>query len=90
MKIQMGDSPDSVQKVDVALDIPLDESPNRVAEHLVRSARLALKARELLNGPCSGARVVSVDGHNCSITVSHGSEMNDEVSKLVNPLGWDN
>lgn len=90
IKVQMGALPDTARDGKAAPYIPLDESPDGIAELLAKLARAAVKASEQLNGPCPDATVVNVDGTDCSIPVSHENDMATAISRLVAPRGWVN
>lgn len=90
VKVQMGALPDAARDGQVAPYIPLDESADGIAVQLARLARATVEASEQLTGPCPGARVVNVDGTDCSIPVSHENDMATAISRLVAPRGWSN
>ena len=90
VKVQMGALRDAAGDGTVATYIPLDESADGIAVQLAILAREVVEASEQLTGPCPGARVVNVDGTDCSIPVSHENDMATAISRLVAPRGWGN
>jgi hypothetical protein len=88
IRVQMGDSPDSVRDGTAVPHISLDESSDVVATQLARLARALVLASEKVSGPCTDPKIVNVDGNNCSIPVSEGNSLITEIGRLVAPRGW--
>lgn len=90
IKVRIGELRDSSRGGSAEPYIPLDESTDEVAKRLAAFARTLVEADQQMCGPCSGARVINVDGRDCSIPVSQGADMERAISSLVAPQGWSN
>jgi hypothetical protein len=90
IKVHMGGLPDGPCEGTAEPYIPLDESSDGVAKRLAVLARALVKADQDMGGSCSGARVINVDGTDCSIPVSQGADLETAISCLVAPQGWGN